>query len=443
MPDAKHQSSRATLTSEDEDGATVLAWRAELLRGRVDAVFSPEAGGAGGRRVLLAGENHSASRELGPPVLSRLPGLEFGPLALGTSRAPRRARDRGAVVVLVLVTVLLAAFLLAAFIRRSTTELLADARASQQRELRGEAYSALETTLAVLADFRAAEGALRSPAETWGRALEGTEYAPAAGREVEVAFEDESAKLSLPLASETELQTLLEFSGVERNEAERLANALHAWMRRAEEGAPVNFDVPDYSRAEPAYAAAQRPLRSWRELAAVELDRHVFFDADGRPTEVFHNFTREVSLLSFRRANLNSAQGGVLTALGLGAGELTALENHRMQPRSPGETGVFRSLTEASTVLGGAVIPERFGTDIEALRVQVTVRQGAVVYRLSAVVTPGGAATATAPRRDEAPPGAAGGTAPGPERKVLNYPFTVVEIREDTEPPPAPAEPVF
>lgn len=388
------------------------------------------------RQSLLA----SASSEEGHRARSAH--LAFGVLGIGASRAPRCARDRGAVIVLVLVTVLLAAFLLAVFIRRSTTELLADARASQQRELRGEAYSALETTLAVLADFRAAEGSLRSPAETWGRPLEGTDYVPADGREVEIAFEDESSKLSLPLASETELQTLLEFSGVERNEAERLANTLHAWMRREQEGTAVNFDTPDYTRAEPAYAAAGRPLRSWGELAAVELDRRVFFDEDGRPTEVFANFTREVSLLSFRRANLNSAQGGVLTALGLGEGELTALQTHRALPRAAGETGVFRSLAEASTVLGGAVLPERFGTDIEALRIHVTVRQGAVAYRLSVVVTPGSAATATAPRRDESAPGSSGGTAPGPERKVLNYPFTVVEIREDAEPPPVPAEPV-
>lgn len=431
--------------SEREGGGALHRWRAELLRGREEGIGFRGSCRPGGSRALqedaaLAGGSRAASRELGPPGLTA---LAFEPLASGVSRAPRRAGDRGAVVVLVLVTVLLAAFLLAAFIRRSTTELLADARASQQRALRGEAYSALETTLAVLADFRAAEGALRSPAESWGRPLEGTDYRPADGREVEVSFEDESAKLSLPLATETELQTLLEFSGVERNEAERLANTLHAWMRRAEEGAPVNFDAPDYTRAEPAYVAAQRSLRSWGELAAVELDRRVFFDADGRPTEVFRNFTREVSLLSFRRANLNSAQGGVLTALGLGEGELMALETHRTRPRRPDETGVFRSLAEASTVLGGAVIPERFGTDIEALRVNVTVRQGSVAYRLSVVVTPGGAATAAAPRREERAPGSAGGTAPGPERKVLNYPFTVVEIREDTEPSPAPAEPVF
>jgi hypothetical protein len=340
--------------------------------------------------------------------------------------------SRGAVIVLVLVTLLLAAFLLSAFIRRSGTELLADARASQQKELRAEAYSALETTLAVLADYRVAESALRSPVESWGDPLADSGYVPGDGREVEVSFEDESAKLSLPNASEAELQMLLEFSGVERNQAERLANTLHAWIRDTEEGAPVNFDVPDYGRAEPAFEAPGRPLRSWRELAAVELDRHVFFDADGRPTEIFHAFTSGVSRFSFRQVNLNTAGAGVLTALGLGTGELMALEAHRAQPQRVGDTGVFRSMTEAANVLGNAAIPERLTTQIEALRINITVRQGAVAYRLSAVVAAGGAATAVKPLRQD---DSNGGTAPPSERKGLNYPFSVLEIREDSESP--------
>lgn len=366
-----------------------------------------------------------------PPPRAPSP-LFLGSLKLGSSRA-----ERGAVIVLVLVTLLLAAFLLTAFIRRSGTELLADARGAQQKELRAEAYSALETTLAVLADYRAAEGALRSPAETWGEPLVDTGYLPANGREVEVSFEDESAKLSLPTASEAELQTMMEFSGVERNEAERLSGALHAWIRAAPADAALDLDAPDYSRADPAYRPAGRALRSWRELAAVEMDRHVFFDEDGRPTAALEAFAREVSLHSFQKVNLNAARAGVLTALGLGAGEVQSLENHRTRPKPRGETGVFRSLTEAGTVMGASITGEKFGTNIEVLRVNVTVRQGAIAYRLSVVIAATTGARAPQPRRDQPNPAAGGNgatTSPAPERKMLNYPFAVLEIREDAEP---------
>ena len=355
----------------------------------------------------------------------------------------RGAGQRGAVVVMVLVLLMLAAFLLAAFIRRTGTELLADARASQLREMRAEAYSALETTLAVLADFRAAQQALRSPAEGWADPLADTGYAPGGGRTVEVAFEDESAKLSLPNASEVELQTLLEFEGVERNEAERMAGTLHAWMHEAPKDAAVDLDAPDYTRAEPAYRPAYRALRSWGELAAVELDREIFFDETGRPTEVFAAFVREVSLHSFQKVNLNSAQAGVLLALGLGEAEVQALENHRTAPRPAGETGVFRSLAEAGTVLGASIGAERFGTSCEVLRIVVTVRQGAIPFRLEAVVATAGGRQAAGRRVEAEQTAGAAPTAPLPERKVLNYPFAVLEIQENAEPAAPPASPSF
>ncbi len=351
------------------------------------------------------------------------------------------AAARGAVAVLVLVTILLASFLLTAFIRRSGTELLADARAREQRGLRAEAYSALETVLAVLADFRAAEGGLRSPAEGWAEPLVDAGYEPAPGRTVEVAFADESAKVSLPTASVDELAALLEVAGLERNEADRSARTLHAWMREAPADAAPDLEAPDYSRAEPAYRAARRPLRSWEELAAVDGDRGVFVGEDGEPSPVVAALAQVASLHEFARVNLNSAGAGALSALGFGAGEVRALEDHRARAR-PGEPGaVFRSTAEAGAVLGAAATGERLGVAIELLRIAVTVRQGALAFRLEAVVATSPGYRPRAVRRDPPPAGeAAPPAAPEPPRKELDYPFAVVEIREDLE-APAPAGP--
>lgn len=360
-----------------------------------------------------------------------------------SARPARRPSARGAVAVLVLVTILLASFLLTAFIRRSGTELLADARAREQRVLRAEAYSALETVLAVLADFRAAEGALRSPDEGWADPLADAAFEPARGLEVTVAFTDESAKLSLPTATVEELEALLEVAGVERNEAGRTARVLHAWMREAPEDAAPDLDAPDYTRAEPAYRAARRPLRSWDELAAVELDRRVFFDEDGAPTAVVTALEQSASLHEFARVNLNSAAPGTLAALGFGPTEIRALEDHRSRPRSGGESGVFRSAAEAGTVVGPAAAGERLGAAIEMLRIGVTVRQGALAFRLDAVVAtaPGFRPRPTRLEPAEAAPAGAPPPAPAAERKELDYPFAVVEIREAPEPLSAPVAP--
>jgi len=385
--------------------------------------------------IFPAAQRHPARDNGNPP-----PG---GPLSAAMWRSGRSPRaTRGAVIILVLVTILLAGFLLTAFIRRTGTELLADARAAEQGQMRAEAYSALETTLAVMADFRAVEGALRSPAESWGNALADSGYEPAAGRQVTIAFEDESGKLSLPQATAEEIAAVLELGGAEPNAAERMGRVLHAWMREAPADTAGDFDAPDYTRAEPAYKAAGRPLRSWGELAAVEFDRQIFFDEDGRPTEVFEAFRREVSLHSFQTVNLNSAQAGVLTARGMGMAELGALESHRTQPRRRGETGVFRSNEEAAVVLGGAGVPAGFGTNIEALRINVTVQQGGVEYRLSVVVSTGSGTGPATGRKQEAS-GEETQVAAAPERKVLNYPFAVLEIREDSEPFAPAASPLL
>ena len=353
---------------------------------------------------------------------------------------PRRRRScRGAVAVLVLVTILLASFLLTAFVRRSGTELLADARAREQRALRAVAYSALETVLAVLADFRAAEGALRSSTEDWSDPLGSAGFAPGPGREVEVAFADESAKVSLPAATLEELAALLEVAGVEPGEAERSARVLHAWMRPAPEGAAWDPAAPDYSRAEPAYRPPGRPLRSWDELAAVEADRGLFFGAEGEPTPVVAALAQAASLHEFPRVNLNTAGEGALVALGLGEAEIRALEDHRARARPRDGAGILRSTSEAAAVLGSAATGERWGTAIEMLRIDLTVRQGALAFRLSAVVaTAPGYRPRTAAR--ETPAEGAPPPAPEAERKELDYPFAVVEIREDLD-APAPTGP--
>lgn len=387
--------------------------------------------------IFPASQRRPSRDNDGPP-----PGHPLSAATGRSGRPPPPRATRGAVIILVLVTILLAGFLLTAFIRRTGTELLADARAAEQGQMRAEAYSALETTLAVMADFRAAEGALRSPAESWGNALVDSGYEPAAGRQVTIAFEDESGKLSLPQATAEEIAAVLELGGAEPNDAERMGRVLHAWMREAPADTAGDFDAPDYTRAEPAYKAAGRPLRSWGELAAVEFDRQIFFDEDGRPTEVFEAFRREVSLHSFPTVNLNSAQAGVLTARGMGMAELGALENHRTQPRRRGETGVFRSTEEAAVVLGGAGVPAGFGTAIEALRINVTVQQGGVEYRLSVVVSTG-SGTAPATGRKQETSGEETQVAAAPERKVLNYPFAVLEIREDSEPFAPAASPLL
>ncbi|HEY0969016.1 MAG TPA: hypothetical protein VGD88_16615 [Opitutaceae bacterium] len=358
---------------------------------------------------------------------------------------------------IVLVTLVFAATALLAFVERAGDDLLVEARAADATRLRGEAYSALETTLAVLEDFRLTGGALRSPAEGWSDPLGWVGYTPAVeGRTVEVTFVDESGKLPLPNTEFLTLVALFEHEGLTRNDAERLADALLVWSRK--DYVPVTpgaSRAEDYERAALPFAPPGRSLRSFSELAAIDGVREVFFDETGKPNELWAKFTAAVSLYNYPRPNVNAAPEAVLVALG------TYTETQRSQLRDyfagagtylAQGPGYFRSPEDAGLVLGAQAVAPGFAAQIRALRINVTVRQGLSSFQLSAVVAPpNGARVVTAVVEEEATPVAASGqnqatpsaAAPATPVADLNYPFTLLEITENAAMsvrPPADAD---
>jgi general secretion pathway protein K len=379
---------------------------------------------------------------------------------------PRTFRRDGSILVVVLVTLLFAATALTFFIEKASDDLLVESRVAAARRLRLEAYSALETTLAVLQDFQLVNGGLHSPAEGWGNPLEWAGYVPAEGRAITVEFVDESGKLSLPRLTPTMLVELFKSWEIDPGDAEKLADALLQWMNP--DYVPTSGFLPDYENDPLPYVAPARPLRSFSELAAIDVVREKFFDADGRPNVYWQRFTEAVSLIDFTQSNLNSLRPGVLTAYGFDSNQQAQLGDFlagtgNYQAQGP---GYFHTPAEAATILG-AEAPAGMGTSIGALRIIVTVldsqsaRSG---FRLNVVVAPPGStakvvdkkATAKRPNtvvESPASPTAAptpvspnnttagaGTGAPNPAPS-LNYPFTILEIRENDEMPQAPADP--
>ncbi len=379
----------------------------------------------------------------------------------------RAAGRRGSVVVIVMLTLLFATFALVVFMEKASVDLLVEQRESVTRRLRLEAYSALETTLAVLEEFREVGQGLRSPAEGWSDPLGFAGYEPSEGRVVTVAFDDESGKISLPRANAQILVNLFKNWGVIQAEAETLADALLGWMRRDH---VYTYAVqPNYEQGPLPYEAPRRPLRSFQELAAIEKVRDFFYDTDGRPNEYWRRFTEAVSLLDFQKSNLNSARGDTLAAVGgFDAQQQQSLSDYLRgsgiyQYSGP---GYFQNPADAQRVSGPAGDTGQFGTTISALRITITVRDGRTEVRMATVVGPQGSSAqpvqqiATSTRTDAsksaqktpaqpnpAPavqnPRAAGAaaTGQGANARSLKYPFTILEIRENDEIPPAPAPP--
>jgi general secretion pathway protein K len=380
----------------------------------------------------------------------------------GAQRGGGNPGEAGSVILLVLMTLLLTAFALTKYLERTTIDLLADARDASAARLRVEAYSALETVLAVLQEFRTVDGALRSPTEGWGAPLEFAGYTPPEGLAVTVSLEDESGKLSLPHTDFTTLRDLFVLLGQKETDAERLADALLVWMRPGYE--PVDSfsaRATDYERDAVPFDPPGRALHSFAELASIKFARDLFFDDRGHPSELWRRFIDSVSLYDFDPPNINGARDTTLAALG-GYDETNVrkIADYLGGAGSFGSQGptFFRTQQDVAALVGQGMASPRLATQVSCLRINITVREGSTSFNLSAVVAPPGGArlppadppTASATASANNPPPAAtppanptGGpvastsatppTAGGASLPALNYPFTLLEIRENDE----------
>lgn len=369
-----------------------------------------------------------------------------------TRRVPPSSRTRGSVLVIVLVTLLFATAAVIAFVEKAGDDLIVPSRDATAQRLRQEAYSALEVTLATLEDFRLVNNGLHSPAEGWSDPLGFAGWSPRDGCTVEITFEDESGKLSLPHIDQETFKNLFEQWSVPRADAEKLTDALLAWMKK---DYVSSARPPDYDQLSLPYAAPLRSMRSYTELAAIDFAREVFYDRDGRPNELWHRFANTISLLDFQKTNLNSAGGDIVVALGqLDRSQQQQLTNYLTGTGDRARSGpsFFQNTADAAKALGLNSLPATYGTEISALRVIITVKEGRSAFQLATVVAPSGGATvikatadtnklttttnsaansSTSTSTSTSAPNSSG-TTPDATKK-LNYPFTLLEIKENAE----------
>jgi hypothetical protein len=392
-----------------------------------------------------------------------LPLAQGNRTGLASSRARRSdAGRRGTVLIIVMVTLLFAATALIAFMDKATNDLLVDHRDALDRRLRQEAYSAMEVTLSVLQEFRLASNGLHSPAEGWSDPLAFASYTPTEDRTVDVAFEDESGKISLPHATADMLTRLFQSWDISQGDSDMLADALMGWMKK--EHVYSTAISPDYEQSAIPYEPPARPLRSYAELAAIDKVRDFFYDK-GQPNDYWRRFISSVSLFNFSKSNINGAVGDALAAIG--QYDPTQQQNMADYRAGVGQfkgqgPGYFQDVAQAQTIAGQGGDATGFATTISALRITVTVHEGKSEFRLAAVIAPQNGATtvketATSQRgqtsatsaqstsdRQTAPDAqtnASGAQSNRAASQNLRYPFTLLEIRENNEIPPVVSAP--
>lgn len=350
-----------------------------------------------------------------------------------------------------------AAYALVMFVEKASNDLLVESREATARRLRREAYSAFEVTAGVLQDFRLADNGLRNPAEGWGDPLGFAGWQPREGCTAEITFEDESAKLSLPHVDYATFVNAFKAWEVSQVDAEKLADALMTWMHS--DYVPQGSTSNDYDRGALPYNVPARSIRSYSELTAIDFVRDMFFDERGRPNPLYQRFVNTFSLFDFKQSNLNAANPDVLMALGqydkYQLQQVTDFLNGTGAYTRQGP-GYFQDATEAANMLGVQRMPQGFGVEISALRVNIAIHEGKNTFRLTVVMSSGSASTVqttatsstlstsgstSAPSATPTPDATAQTNVPAPADKKLNYPFTILEIRENGEIPPIVAPP--
>ena len=362
-----------------------------------------------------------------------------------------RARiSRGSVLVIVMVTLMFTTFALVMFIEQATSDLLVTSRDQVNRRLRRDAYSVLEATLATLEEFRRADGALHSPAEGWNDPLGFSGWTPRAGITAQVTLADESGKISLAHVDSGMLANLFKAWDLKQPDAERLTDAILGWIKR--DYVPISSRAPEYDQGDLPFEAPARPMRSFDELAAIDFVREKFFDEQGRPNDLWRRFVAAFSLYDYQQLNLNAVTSDVMAAVGF-----SDPSQYGKLRDFVGGTGGYSNIgpqwlsstAQAGGVMGSATMPANLGVQVRALRVSVTVHEGRNEFRLSAVVAPAGGATIVKTTATSTKSAASGTTtaaaaaptvAPTPPAPQLNYPFTLLEIKENGEIPTAPPE---
>ncbi len=393
--------------------------------------------------------------------------------------------QKASVLIIVLVTIVFVSAALVAFVQRATDDLLVPTRQSDASRLRAEAYSALETTLAVLVDFRLYNNptGLHSPNEGWGDPLGWVNYTPLVeGRTVTVSFEDESGKMSLPVISSTintnNLTTnslyyyLTTVANVSSDDAGLIQDSLLTWMKKnyspTSSGATT---AAQYEQDTIPFAPPSRSLRSWYELQAIDGVSGLFFDSGGRLTDIGHRFIADFSLYNFASSNVNAGNIDTIETLAQVADSaaqsvlnvVTATESGAASTNQT--SSYFSTTTSAAEALGVASLNPRpaggrvgggggatLGVTISALRVNVVVKEGQSRYTLSALVSwpAGTTTTGTALATPVAAPtvtasAANAGITPTTANAAmtttvttstlgatvaLNYPYTILEFSE-------------
>ncbi len=298
-------------------------------------------------------------------------------------------KKRGSIIILVLIFVVLLTFIVAAFLEEATAKIKYYGLFHNRDDLRTDAYSAMEITLAVLNQYVEVEGALWGPAQGWADPLQEAGFEPAHAAAVTVAFEDESAKLPLSALEYDDLLVLFDVLEFDLPEAQKLADGLLDWTDADDLRRLNGFDGEDYEDMDPPYKPSNSAIVSWDEFKLIEPFNETFWDENGLPLPVWGEFKSAVSLFHTGNVNINQANA-VVQAYFYEKGFLDTRSFEYFKSGSDGELGTEDDrLYRRGEGNDGMILAEGqgLGDSIELLRVRITATRGEAQFVLESLVT--------------------------------------------------------
>jgi hypothetical protein len=294
--------------------------------------------------------------------------------------------NRGSVIILVLVFVVLLTFIVVAFLEDATSKIKYYGLFHNRDDLRTDAYSALEISLAIINQYREVEGALWGPAQGWSDPLGKFGFQPRHAREVRVSFEDESAKFGLQNLDYDTLLALFEVLGFDLPERESLADGLLDWMDEDDEHRLNGTDGEDYEDMDPPYRPANAPIETWDEFKLIVPFNTLFFDETGAPVPQWEQFKQSVSLYHTGDPNINQASSTILALL-QERGVLNMLSFMDYKNGADGEPGTEDDRLVRDNEQGFLVGEGGVSTEVQLLRVKVDAIRGDAAFTVEVLVS--------------------------------------------------------
>lgn len=219
-----------------------------------------------------------------------------------------RPFNNGSILAAVLGMIAVASFVVLAFMQEATDRIKYSGLFQNSDELRIEAYSLLDATIAVISEIQEIDGSLYSSSQGWNDPVGYAQIQMSDDLNFEIDIEDETGKLSLTQITPLILNTLFEEMGVSLPDAEILTDSLLDWIDNDDLTRLNGAEVDYYERLSPPYKPSNESLKSLNELFLIKGFDIFFLDDDGIPNYLYDQFKGAISIYHNELVNLNTAK---------------------------------------------------------------------------------------------------------------------------------------